>query len=508
MTPDLRNRSLLAFGAAFVGLLPYAYSTNAAQAQSTNVFCPNINATVPNSNGGPTILSGGLCTNNQFGAQSIAALSSQALSETSQSSTQLSNTATVEAIIERRREEAERCPEGFEWVEGTCRKIPTTRLPFMPVLENGYSAPTPWRQPEQTATLGGEAPVAPAAPMTYNVEPMYKASPIVDTGIHPAIWAHGFGDFQQQTTAFVAPGPTSGGQGSGKPFVAGAPPTPMFVTVDSKTSIWGFMSGADLTFRNVAVGGDVLITGLLGGYLTSDMNLNTISTSSNLNTALGGSSATKIHLSGPSAGAYGTYFTGPFSTDLTFRADFLNINESFVENSNFLVANSNGDLVPASTVVTAGTLAASVTDLSIIQNFNYRFPIYGGIWIEPTVGFNYTYSLYDAAAASLGLSDGYVLLVQGGARLGIDNFWGPIHVTQTITGLAYDDVTVVGGPILNAAFIGGPLLNANEGKLRGEGIYAMNFDYGNGFSSFVQGVVYGGEDLIGAGGKLGLRYQW
>jgi len=185
----------------------------------------------------------------------------------------------------------------------------------------------------------------------------------------------------------------------------------------------------------------------------------------------------------------------------------LNINESFVENSNFLVG-SDGNLVPAPTVVTAGTLAASVTDLSIIQNFNYRFPIYGGIWIEPTVGFNYTYSLYDAAAASLGLSDGYVLLVQGGARLGIDNFWGPIHVTQTITGLAYDDVTVVGGPILNAAFIGGPLLNANEGKLRGEGIYAMNFDYGNGFSSFVQGVVYGGEDLIGAGGKLGLRYQW
>jgi Autotransporter beta-domain len=507
MTANVRNRGLLAFGAAFVGLFPFAYYTNTAQAQSTNVFCPDINAALAVS-GAPTTLSAGLCTNGTHGAENIAALSSQALSEVSQSSTQLSNTATVEAILERRREEAERCPEGFERVEGTCRKIVTAPSSYMPVLENGYPALAPWRQPNQTATLGGEAPVAPAAPMAYTAAPMYKAPPIVDTGIRPAIWAHGFGDFQQQTTAFVAPGPTAGAQGSGVALAAGVPPTPMYVTLDSKTSIWGFMSGADLTFRNVAVGGDVLITGLLGGYLTSDMNLNTISTSSNLNTALGGSSATKIHLSGPSVGAYGTYFTGPFSTDLTFRADFLNINESFVDDSNFLVNNGNGALVPAPTVVTAGTLTASVTDLSIIQNFNYRFPIYAGIWIEPTVGLNYTYSLYDAAAASLGLSDGYVLLVQGGARLGIDNFWGPIHVTQTITGLAYDDVKVVGGPILNAAFIGGPLLNANEGKIRGEGIYAMNFDYGNGFSSFVEGVAYGGEDLIGAGGKVGLRYQW
>jgi hypothetical protein len=60
---------------------------------------------------------------------------------------------------------------------------------------------------------------------------------------------------------------------------------------------------------------------------------------------------------------------------------------------------------------------------------------------------------------------------------------------------------------LNGAFIGGPLLNFDEGKIRGEGIYAVNFKYGN-FSSFLQGVVYGGEDLIGAGGKIGLRYQW
>jgi hypothetical protein len=288
----------------------------------------------------------------------------------------------------------------------------------------------------------------------------------------------------------------------------------MSITLDAKTTIWGFVSGVDLTFRSIAVGGDALITGLLGGYLTSTMNINTISTSSNNTQALGGSSAMQIRLSGPSAGTYATYFAGPFSTDLTFRADFLDINNSFSNVTNFLLNsgfqdnNGNTIFVPSGPVTSAGIVTASVTNLNVIGNYNYRIPLYGGIWIEPTAGFAYAYSLYDAAAASLGVSDGYVLVVQGGARLGIDNFFGPIHVTQTITGLAYDDVKIVGGPILNGAFIGGPLINLDQGKVRGEGIYAMNFDYGNGFSSFVQGIVYGGEDLIGAGGKVGLRYQW
>jgi hypothetical protein len=40
------------------------------------------------------------------------------------------------------------------------------------------------------------------------------------------------------------------------------------------------------------------------------------------------------------------------------------------------------------------------------------------------------------------------------------------------------------------------------------GIVALNLDYGNGVSSFIQGDVYGGDHLIGAGGKAGIRYQW
>jgi hypothetical protein len=44
--------------------------------------------------------------------------------------------------------------------------------------------------------------------------------------------------------------------------------------------------------------------------------------------------------------------------------------------------------------------------------------------------------------------------------------------------------------------------------MRGQGIFALNFDFGYGMSSFVQGDVYGGAHLFGAGGRGGIRYQW
>ena len=81
-------------------------------------------------------------------------------------------------------------------------------------------------------------------------------------------------------------------------------------------------------------------------------------------------------------------------------------------------------------------------------------------------------------------------------------------MTSTVTGLAYDNVSVSGGFIQNVAFGNQAELLNDQGKLRGEGILALNFDYGNGLSTFVQGDVRGGEGLFGAGGKGGFRYQW
>jgi hypothetical protein len=143
-------------------------------------------------------------------------------------------------------------------------------------------------------------------------------------------------------------------------------------------------------------------------------------------------------------------------------------------------------------------------------DLNYRFILYPNFWIEPTVGAQYTNTSYGSNANLLGLEDGALVMVQGGARFGT-NFllcdW--VRTTAILTGLAYDDVLVAGGFIPGAGFEGNNILaQADQGRVRGRGVLAFNFDFGHGLSSFVQGEARGGQGLFGAGGKAGVRVQW
>jgi len=147
-------------------------------AHAQTIFCP---ATI---NGvGGFALASGLCTNGATGAVSAAALSSQALGDIQQSVTQQTTTATLDAISARRKEETERCPEGFERSndpERTCRRIsiaePAPRI----------SSPAPRVSPSSRSSR--PAPRVVAMPV--------KAPPIVaiDPGYRFGVWAHTFGD--------------------------------------------------------------------------------------------------------------------------------------------------------------------------------------------------------------------------------------------------------------------------------------------------------------------------
>jgi hypothetical protein len=420
--------------------------SSAPAGAQASIFCPSDHP----------VFAAGNCTtqNGMTGSLGVPALAAQSLSQTSQSITQQSNGATVDGLRKRRAQELE--------PSATSSGV----LMFAP----------------QTISYQDNPLVTAPTPGFFKAGPLYA-----DTGVHSAIWTYGFGGFERRTADF----PTT--------FQAvGRPVEPENVAVVSNTQMWGVVSGADLTFPNIVPGGGTLITGLLTGYATSSVDVSATSTSPTPSNPGTSSSITHIRLSGPSAGAYATVFQGPVSADLTFKADFLDINDNF-----FLAL---GCCVPPS--LNSGIVSAHVDNLSAIGNLNYRFPLNSNAWVEPTAGFDYTYSLYDNAAQAMGLASGYVLRLQDGARLGWDFLWHGVHVTPTITGLLYDDVTVTGGPIVNGAFVGGQLLPSDEGKLRGEGILAVNFDFRNGLSSFVSGAIYGGEDLFGGGGTAGLRYQW
>jgi hypothetical protein len=222
---------------------------------------------------------------------------------------------------------------------------------------------------------------------------------------------------------------------------------------------------------------------LVTGYLSSDVRF--------IN------SNTTAHVFGPSIGAYGTYANGGFSTDLMFKTEFLSLNESFSE--------TLGSTPP---VLNAGSATVDMTNYIVANNFNYRFQMGGGNWIEPTVGARFTQTDYGSGAAALGFADGHIVRVQGGARFGSEYEWNGIHVTPILTGLAYSDVDITGGAIASGGFLNPTVFQTDQGKLRGQGIFALNFDLKNGYTTFAQADVRGGQDYFGYSGKLGVRYQW
>jgi len=464
-----------AFGLA---LLVLSLSALPARAQ---LFCP------PTGNGGANFaLTSGVCTNGfSGGAFSTAALSSQAIGDIQQSASQQAAAAAMDAISARRKEETERCPEGFERIAGVCRRVETSP-------SSSSSAPASRRTPRPD---NRPTPVPVKAPVV-----------VVDPGWRIGAWAQGFGDYEQRTGSG-----NSSVCGQGTPCAANGTNFPIVVDVNQTTRTVGGLGGVDWTKRKLFGQGDGLILGLLTAYTSSNINMSSIAQPTQFplpNMSPGtGFSASKIQIAGPSVGGYFTYFNGGFSVDAALKGEFLSINESFTE-----VLSFSGGAPNQLNFLNSGVASTRVTNFVAASNIQYRIPVFGNLWFEPTAGFLYVNSSYDSSAALLGLESGYDWRVQGGGRFGISSFWNSVFVTTTVTGLAYSDVVIVGGPITGgaggSAFAGTTVLPSDLGKVRGQGIFNTNFDFGNGFSTFIQAEVRGGSGLFGAGGRGGVRMQF
>jgi hypothetical protein len=461
-----------------------------AEVRAQTIFCPATFGAGTRADA-PVFLLTGSCTNGNDGAFSGAALASQALSELSQTTTQTNTKEIGKAIVERREQERERM-----------------RRPVRPARE------VPREKPKPTAVTRKEEPSPP--PALLPIEPAVRFG----------TWTQVFGDYQKRdasgpgvlTCCFLG--------GDGRPPSANNPPIPfngnqpnLALNIDSRTSTVGFVAGADLTTQGLFSG---FIAGVTAGYTSSEMKLNTSASLSPVQSAgfianggvvngvgtVGtGVSQLRATVSGPTVGAYATYFSAGFSTDVTAKFDFLTVNETF----NDLLATTTGQAQGVQAFLPfAGAGSVNLLNSTVIGNLNYRFDLYPNFWIEPTVGVAYTNSSYGSGAAQLGLADGNLVRVQGGARFGTSILLSNgVLMTPILTGLAYNDVVVQGGVLPVFASQGNNLLaQSDQGFMRGQGIFALNFDFGYGMSSFVQGDVYGGAHLFGAGGRAGVRYQW
>ena len=431
-------------------------------AQAQRALCPT---SIP---GQPGIaFEGSSCTNGITGAYSNAALASQSLGELSQSSTQDSTKATMASISERRASEQQGCPAGSSRVNGVC--VPTTTA-------SRFAA----EPPDATFAAMPDALLGYAPRLT-------KAPPaaLPDTP-HWAVWANAYGSYERLSGRSPGLGEFS----------------VLALTVNSTSWTGGVLGGVDYTVRNLVSAGDGLLLGVLTGYESSHVSLTAVSLSSSP-ISPNGFSTSKAQLSGPAAGVYASYFNGRFSTDLAFKAEFYGLDLSF---SDLLGFESNAAVgFPATSVPFSGSGSTRLNNYTTSGNVNYRVPTGAITWIEPTAGFQYTRSDYAAGADQLGLADGTALRLQGGARFGFEGAFNGVRMTTVLTGLIYDYVSVTGGVLASSP---NPLILSQEGKLRGEGIGALNFYYGNGVNSFVQANLQGGEGMFGVGAKVGARVAW
>ena len=230
----------------------------------------------------------------------------------------------------------------------------------------------------------------------------------------------------------------------------------------------GAIGGIDYTSYRLFSANDAFVVGILAGVTQ-------VRSSSILDV--------KTRVDGPSVGIYGVYVNGGFSADFNSKVDFLALDQSSV--------------IPLSSDLRTYTTAA---------NLNYKFDVGGG-WIEPTIGAIYTVTRWDSLLSAL---DGHTVRVQGGVRFGQSFKQGDVTIEPTLLGLLYSDVVIEGG---NINTVGVPLSPTDEGRLFEQASLKLNFDFGNGLSSSIEGEVRHGDlnhgaEVVGAAGRVGLRYKW
>jgi hypothetical protein len=289
------------------------------------------------------------------------------------------------------------------------------------------------------------------AALGYSGDPRNPKSPIAvkaptaqPAQVSYSTWVQGFVDYENRTGTF-------GG-----------------IDIGRNTLIGGGIAAADVTVQHLTSASDAVVFGILTGDLTATIR------NADGSTAL---------VRGPSAGVYSAYVNGAFSIDGTLKTDFFALTETEAGVATPLGLNNY--------VTTA--------------NGNYKQDM-GTWWVQPTAGVSYTRTVWNAESTADGFSDGTDVRVQGGARFGSGFDWSGVHVDESLTVLAYDDVIISGGTL--AVATGVPMAPTDEGKIFGQVIGKFEAQLTRNWSVNVEGEFRGSTDVYGVAGRLGATYTF
>jgi Autotransporter beta-domain len=274
-----------------------------------------------------------------------------------------------------------------------------------------------------------------------------------------------------------------------------APGTPDNTTREQTT--FGQIAGIDTTYFR---GTEILQLGFLAGHNDTRSKFRDTENIKNASQAD----------EGGFIGGYATYQVGRFAVEGLIKADLFQHTERATvkkqvacEGTDVLIVDSDADLQTAA----PRKGEVSENNFTAATNFSYRFDLSGGYWLEPLVGVRYTYTDFGSGADALDLTDGQVLRVQGGLRLGTAQPWQGYTLGTSVLGMLYSDVLVTGYMQSDGGFTSTGS-KTDEGKLRGLAQLVLTLEDQRGLSYSAQVEVRGGEDLIGVGGRLGVRYRW
>jgi outer membrane autotransporter protein len=219
------------------------------------------------------------------------------------------------------------------------------------------------------------------------------------------------------------------------------------------------------------------ILGVLGGYMNSTVAFKNSTTNSNA-TYRGGT-----------VGAYATFLHGGFFADLLFKADLLDMKF----NNDVLGANS-----------------ANIANYGAHLDVGYRFPVWATAFVEPLASVEYVRSEFGnlvvpGSVVRFGNDD----TTRGrlGLRFGATSNFGTVRVEPSVTGSVWHRFSGDNPATVTSAGVGFGFTDRTTDKTYGEVGAMLNIFAGNA-SGFVKADVRFGEKLFGAGGKIGVRYQW
>ena len=337
--------------------------------------------------------------------------------------------------------------------------------------DSAAPAPSSARKNKKTAAVSSKPLATQQSPSDEYVD--YSSN--LDARVQ-SVWAQAFADYERHSN--MAPG-------SGENLVR-------------KQTTVGGITGGDITYFRQGEGGrETLQLGLLAGGTHTESRFNDTATVSD-------ASQTQ---DGGFIGAYTTYTVNKFAVDAFFKTDFLKYKQrstgpTTCPKGQVLVVDGDADMVKTDTGSTNEYVYTTGANVS------YRFDLGNQMYFEPLVGFVFSATEYGNGAFDLGLEDGQMFRIQGGARVG--RSWldedGRLF-SLSLLGLLYSDVYVNGYTVPGNSYAASASV-VDEGKLRVLAQLQGSMQLNDGLSLIGQVGVRGGEDLFGVGGRLGMRQEW